>query len=274
MGDDIAVLAGTGKSGRRVAAALRVAGHGVRVAGRRGPVRFDWNEPATWPAVVDGAEAVYVVVPDDNPDPVVPFLDGAVAAGVRRFVMLSGRALEHFGSRPGAAGLLTGEQAIAATGRGTILRVANFDQNFTEGPYASAVRSGRLALPADRVADSFVDLVDVAAVAARVLTESGHEGRTYELTGPDVLTFEHAVALLAAATDRDIRYEALDPDTYAAELRAGGLDEFSITQLNAMFAMMGEGHTAGVGDDLARILGRPARSFADWAVEQAGHQVG
>ncbi|MEJ2864420.1 SDR family NAD(P)-dependent oxidoreductase [Actinomycetospora flava] len=268
MAEDITVLAGNGKSGRRIAAALRVAGHHVRVAGRRGPVRFDWHEPATWPGVVDGADALYLVAPDGAPDPIGPFVDAALAAGVQRIAMISGRGLEHFDGRFGGA-MVVGEQAVAATGRGTILRASNFAQGFTEDAFAPGVTAGRLALPAEHVGDAFVDLGDVAAVAARVLTEGGHEGRTYELTGPAVLTFEQAVDVLAAATGRDIRYEALTPDAYAAELRAAGVGEFGVGELGGLFAIMGEGHLASTSDDVPRLLGRPARSFTDWALEQA-----
>lgn len=265
---DIAVLAGTGKSGRRLAATLRVAGHRVRVAGRRGPVRFDWDEPATWQGVVAGADAVYVVAPFADADPIGPFVDEAVAAGVRRLVMISGRGLEHFAGQFGDT-MAVAERAVAATGRGTILRASNFVQNFTEDVQAPGVRAGRLALPGAGIADSFVDLVDVAAVAARVLTEDGHADRTYELTGPDVLTFEQAVDVLAAAAGRDITYEAVPPDQYATELREGGVDEFAIGELVGLFRVMAEGHMEGVSEDVPRLLGRPARSFTDWAVEQA-----
>ena len=265
---DIAVLAGTGKSGRRLAATLRVAGHRVRVAGRRGPARFDWDEPATWQGVVAGADAVYVVAPFADPDPIGPFVDEADAAGVRRLVMISGRGLEHFAGQFGDT-MAVAERAVAATGRGTILRASNFAQNFTEDVQAPGVRAGRLALPGAGMTDSFVDLVDVAAVAAQVLTKDGHADRTYELTGPDVLTFEQAVDVLAAAAGRDITYEAVSPDDYAAGLRAEGADEFAISELVGLFTVMAEGHMEGVSDDVPRLLGRPARSFTDWAVEQA-----
>lgn len=267
-GQNIAVLAGTGKSGRRLAASLRIAGHRVRVAGRRGPVRFDWDDPTTWPGLVDGADAVYVVAPYSDPAPIGPFVDTAIAAGVRRLVMISGRGLEHFAGYFGDT-MAVAEQAVAATGRATILRASNFAQGFTEDALAPGVRAGRIALPGAGIADSFVDLVDVAAVAARVLTEYGHEGRTYELTGPESITFERAVEMIAAATDRDIRYEALTAAEYTAELRATGADEPVVTELVGLFTIMARGVMDGVSDDVPRLLGRPARSFHDWAVGQA-----
>jgi uncharacterized protein YbjT (DUF2867 family) len=181
----IAVQPANGKSGRRLAAALRIAGHRVRAAGRQGPVRFDWGDASTWSGLVEGADAIYVVAPYRDPDPIEPFIDTAIAAGVRRLVLISGRGLEHFAGHFGDT-MLVAERALAATGRGTILRASNFAQGFTEDALAPGVRAGRIALPGADIADSFVDLVDVAAVAARVLTEPGHEDRTYQLTGPGI----------------------------------------------------------------------------------------
>lgn len=264
----IAVLAGNGKSGRRLAAALRIAGHRVRVAGRRGPVRFDWDDPSTWSGLLDGADAVYLVAPYRDPDPIEPFVETTVAAGARRLVMISKRGLEHFAGHFGDT-MAVAERAVAATGRGTILRASTFAQGFTEDALAPGVRAGRIALPGTDIADSFVDLVDVAAVAARVLTEPGHEDRTYELTGPESLTFERAAAIIAAATDRDIVYEGLSAADYAAELRANGTDESAVPELVGLFTIMARGVMDAVSDDVPRLLGHPARSFGDWAVEQA-----
>lgn len=145
------MLAGTGKSGRRLAAALRVAGHRVRVAGRSGPVRFDWDDPSTWPGLVDGVDAVYLVAPSSDSGPVEPFVDTVIAADVRRLVMISGRGLEHFAGYFGET-MAVAERTVAATGRGTILRASNFAQGFTEDALAPGVRAGRVALPGAGIA--------------------------------------------------------------------------------------------------------------------------
>ncbi|WP_219415130.1 NmrA family NAD(P)-binding protein [Pseudonocardia nigra] len=267
MSAEIAVLAGTGKSGRRVAAALRADGHPVRVASRRAEVRFDWTDDRTWPAVLDGAGGVYLVAPDD-PAPVPPFVAAAERAGLERVVLLSGRGSEAWHGRFGRS-MAAAEDAVRGSGlRWTVVRPNNFMQNFTEDLFHAPLLAGRLALPADGVPEPFVDLDDVAAVVARLLTADGHAGRTYDLSGPTALTFAQAVATIAAAAGRPIRYETLTPDAYAAELRAGGLGEWA-AELNGMFAIMAEGHIAAPAGGVEEVLGLPPRSFADWVARTA-----
>src|SRR5262245_52545499 len=90
------ITGGTGKTGRRVAERLQARGHPVRTGSRSGAPAFDWEEPATWPAALDGTTAAYVSF---FPDLTVPgavaaigaFAEAAVAAGCRRLVLLSGR---------------------------------------------------------------------------------------------------------------------------------------------------------------------------------------
>ncbi|WP_232667449.1 SDR family NAD(P)-dependent oxidoreductase [Pseudonocardia sp. TRM90224] len=264
----ITVLAGTGKSGRRVAALLRAEGRDVRVASRNGEVRFDWAAPATWPAVTDGVGALYLVAPDD-PAPLRPFLAAVAEAGVERVVLLSGRGgPEAWRDRFGHA-MAVAEEAVRRAGPAwTIVRATNFMQNFTEDLWFQPILDGRLALPSAGVPEPFVDLDDLAAVAARLLTADGHAGRVYELSGPTALTFADAVAAIAAAAGRSISYQDLTPDEYVDELRAAGLDDW-VDPLSGLFAVMRDGSFAVPTDDVERLLGRPAGSFADWVARTA-----
>lgn len=268
MKADISVLAGTGKSGRRVAAALRAAGHPVRAASRSAEVRFDWHDPRTWPAVTDGAGALYLVAPED-PAPLQQFVDLVQEAGVKRVVLLSGRARAVWGNRFGHA-MAAAEDVIRGSDlRWTILGAGNFMQNFTEDLWYEPLLAGRLALPTGGVPEPFVDLDDVAAVAARLLTSDGHCGRRVEVSGPAAITFDEAVATIAAATGRSIRYEELTPAAYADELRAAGLAEEWVAELSGLFEVLREGHIAAPATGVEEVLGRPPRSFADWVAHVA-----
>lgn len=260
----ITVLAGMGKSGRRVAAALRADGHGVRVASRSGEVRFDWTEPASWPAVTEGVRALYLVAPDDA-KPVRPFLATAAEAGIERVVLLSGRGgPEAWRGRFGHA-MAVAEEAVRVAGPAwSVVRANNFMQNFTEDLWHAPLRAGRLGLPSGGVPEPIVDLDDVAAVAARLLTDDGAAGEVYELSGPTALTYAEAVAMIAAATGRPIRFDELDPDEYVGELRSAGLDEAWVSELSGLFAILREGQFAAPSGDVERVLGRPPRTFADW----------
>src|SRR5687768_838974 len=262
MNADISVLAASGKSGRRVVAALRAAGHTVRAASRSAEVRFDWQDARTWPAVTDGAGALYLVATED-PAPLRPFVDRVQEAGVKRVVLLSGRASDVWGGRFGRAmaaaeGVLRGSDLSW-----TILGASNFMQNFTEDLWYEPLLTGRLALPTGGVPEPFVDLDDVAAVAARLLTSDEYAGRTVEVSGPAALTFAEAVAIIAAAAGRPIGYEELTPEAYADELRAAGLEEEWVAELGGLFELMREGHIAAPTSGVEDVLGRPPRSFED-----------
>jgi uncharacterized protein YbjT (DUF2867 family) len=118
------------------------------------------------------------------------------------------------------------------------------------------------------VPEPFVDLEDVAAVAARLLTSHGYAGRTVEVSGPAALTFAEAVAAIAAAAGRPIRYEELTPAAYADELRAAGLEEW-VAELGGLFEVLREGHIAAPAVGVEEVLGRPPRSFEDWVARVA-----
>jgi uncharacterized protein YbjT (DUF2867 family) len=267
MSADISVLAGRGKSGRRVAAALRAAGHPVRAASRSAEVRFDWQDASTWPAVTDGAGALYLVAPED-PAPLRPFVDLVQEAGVKRVVLLSGRGRGAWRERFGHA-MAAAEDVLRGSDLSwTIVGANNFMQNFTEDLWHAPLLAGRLALPTDGVPEPFVDLDDVAAVVAEVLTSDRHTGRTLELSGPTALTFGEAVAAIAAAAGRSIRYDDLAPAAYAEELRAAGLGEWA-AELGGMFEVIREGHVAAPTTTVEDVLGRPPRSFADWVAHIA-----
>lgn len=195
----ILVLGGTGKTGRSVVAQLRRRGHVPRVASRGGPQRLDWNDRATWAPAVAGVRAAYVVTAGAAPLPA--FVELAALSGVRRLVLLSARAW----ARAGDEDLLAAEVAVRAfDGEWTILRPRWFAQNFAEEPFLQdLIRSGRVTLPAGEGLVPFVDVEDIAAVAAAVLTE---DGRIHELSGPRLLTFGTAIEEYARAAGRDLRH--------------------------------------------------------------------
>ncbi|HEX8864526.1 MAG TPA: SDR family NAD(P)-dependent oxidoreductase, partial [Lentzea sp.] len=87
----ILVLGATGKTGRRVVSTLEAAGVDVRSASRA--TGFDWNDPTTWKPFLHGVTAAYVIAPED-PSAAAPFTELAVASGLRRLVLLSGRGLD------------------------------------------------------------------------------------------------------------------------------------------------------------------------------------
>jgi len=152
----------------------------------------------------------------------------------------------------------------------TVLRCSWFDQNFSEGYLLGPVVSGHVVLPVAAVGEPFVDADDIADVAAAVLTQAGHTGQIYELTGPRLLTFAEAVAEIAAATGRPIGYTAVPAADYAEALAGEGVPAEVIELLTYLFSTVLDGRNAHLGDGIQQVLGRPARDFADYARDATG----
>lgn len=268
--DTILVLGATGKTGRRIAARLRVHGTPVRAASRSSETPFDWSEPEGWDAVLDGVAAVYIVAPDVV-GPAHEFVARAEAAGVRRLVLLSGRGADTWGDSTFGRNMRDAEDAVRGSAlEWTILRPNNFAQNFDEELWYAPIVAGELALPAGQIPEPLIDIEDVADVAVTVLTEPGrHTGRTYELTGPRAITFAEAVEVISRATGLPITYKQISPDEYTATLVEQGLPDEVAHDIAAMFALMERGLIADTTDGVARVLGRAPRSFEDYAVRTA-----
>ncbi|MDF1702525.1 MAG: NAD(P)H-binding protein [Planctomycetota bacterium] len=250
----ILVIAATGKTGRRVADRLEAMGRRVRRGSRSGTTPFDWNDPATWGPALHGVSAAYVVYSPDLAVPAAPkaiagFTETAKAKGVERLVLLSGRGEEE---------AQRCERIVADSGLGwTVVRASWFNQNFDEGAFHDLVLSGAVTLPAGDVLEPFIDIDDIADVAVAALTEDGHDGEIYEVTGPRLMTFADATADIAAATRRDIRYVSIPNEAFQAGLAAAGLDQERVELL----------------DGVERALGRPARDFRDYARDAAATGV-
>ncbi|MFD4117545.1 NAD(P)H-binding protein [Streptomyces niveus] len=264
------VLGATGKTGRRVLARLRLRGTPVRPASRSSPTRFDWSDPGGWDAALRDIAVAYVVAPG-VPGPVHEFVARAEAAGVRRLVLLSGHGADTWGDSAFGLDMRSAEDAVRSSAlEWTVLRPSNFNQNFDEDVFHAPLLAGELALPAGGVPEPFIDIEDVADVAATVLTEPGrHAGRVYELTGPRALTFGEAVELISRASGRPLTYRRVPSGEYVAGLVAEGLGKDDAQHVAGMFTLMERGLLAGTTDDLASVLGRAPRTFENYVVRAA-----
>ncbi|HEU4533425.1 MAG TPA: hypothetical protein VFS00_04880 [Polyangiaceae bacterium] len=259
------LLGGTGKTGRRVAERLAARGRPVRVGSRAGAPPFEWADRGTWAPVLAGVESIYLAYYPDLAAPGAAERVGAlshlaVASGVRRIVLLSGR---------GEPQVEASERAVRESGAAyTVLRCAWFNQNFSEGALLEPLRGGELAFPAGAVSEPFLDAEDVADVAVAALTDDAHAGQTYELTGPRLLGFGEAVDAIARATGRDLRYLPVSAEAYAAGL-APYLPAEEASFLAGLFAYLLDGHNAHLADGVERVLGRRPRDFDQYVREAA-----
>lgn len=255
------VTGGTGKTGRRVADCLVKAGRLVRIGSRAAERPFDWENQDTWGQVLQGVKAAYVAY---QPDLAVPgaletvqaFFTQAIASGVEKLILLSGR---------GEVEAEQAEQALQATSVDwTILRSSWFYQNFSESFFLDPILAGQVALPVGSVAEPFVDVDDIADIAFAAFTDPRHSRQLYEITGPKALTFAEAISEIARATGRDITFIPVTVDDYRAELVQQGVPDDYIELVLYLFTTVLDGRNTPLADGMQRALGHPPRKFSDY----------
>lgn len=258
------ILGGTGKVGRRLAELIRDRGLTARIASRSsGDVAFDWNTPATFTAAVEGASGAFIVGPGSGSDwtpRLTSFLTAAADAGMGHVVLLSARGVEFH-----PEGIVAASERTLRDGPvpWTILRPSHFSQNFTEAMFVPV--DGAVVAPVGTGAEPFIDVLDIAAVAAEVLIGDGYHGEVLELSGPEALTFDEAVAVLNSRSGRDDVFRDEDRAVHVERLRNGGTPEPYVLWRVAMLDGIRDGLDSRVSDGVPRVLGRTATSFTEWA---------
>ncbi|WP_328404986.1 SDR family oxidoreductase [Nocardia sp. NBC_00403] len=267
----VLVTAGTGKVGRRVADRLAAKGFPVRSGSRSAEVAFEWEDRSTWAAVLEDVGAVFLMYTPGHRDSragdtIRAFSELAVANGVGRLVLLSAR-----GEDQAAAA----EQAVRDSGaEWTVLQAAWFNQNFDEGVFTDAVFAGGVALPAGQVWEPFIDSGDLADIVAAALTEDGHAGRNYELTGPRLLTFGDTAEAIAKETNRDVAYVPVTGGQFGAVLTSDfDMPDEEVAVMIDIFATLLDSPNAKVTDPVRRLLRRDPVDFADFVCEAVASGV-
>ncbi|WP_119726517.1 NAD(P)H-binding protein [Thermomonospora amylolytica] len=267
----IVVTGATGNVGRSLVALLTAAGEQATAVSRRAAelpegvrhVQADLGDPAGLQDALDGADALFLLVAGEDPQGV---LDAARAGGVRRVVLLSSQGA---GTRPEAYRHPAAfEETVRRSGlEWTILRPGGFHSNAYA--WTESIRTSRtVAAPFGDIGLPTIDPADIAEVAATVLREDGHAGRTYELTGPAPTTPRERAAAIGAALGEPVRFI----EQTRQEARAQMLQFMPEAVVEGTLAILGEPTDAEqkVSPDVGRILGRAPRSFADWAGRNAG----
>lgn len=256
------VVGGTGKTGRRVAERLQERGVETRIASRSSNPSFDWNEPSTWSTVLEGVRAAYITYAPDlaipgATDSVRHFVDEAVAQGVKRLVLLSGRGEEE----AQACERIIQEAGVAWT----VVRSSWFMQNFSEGEFLGMVLGGAITLPAADVPEPFIDINDIADVAVAALTEEGHAGEIYEVTGPRTLTFAELAREISQAAGREVQFVQIPREAFVQAIAESETPDDIAWLLNYLFETVLDGRNAYVCDGVQRAPGREPADFADYA---------
>jgi uncharacterized protein YbjT (DUF2867 family) len=147
-----------------------------------------------------------------------------------------------------------------------VLRPTFFMQNYSTMSAAS-IRAGAFYEPAADGATSFIDARDIADVAVLALTEPGHEGKAYALTGPAALTRAQVAAALSKASGHEVKYVPVDDAALRSSM--AGAPVSLIELMSVLFSLVRQGLTAAVSSDVEKALGRPPRDFAAFAADHA-----
>ena len=260
------VLGSTGKTGRRVADRLKASAKAVRIGSRSATPSFDWDQEKTWDASLKGVTAAYITYAPDlaipgAKDAIQAFVQKAIRHGVKRLVLLSGRGEEEAQAC---------ERIVQDSGLElTVVRASWFNQNFSEGAFVDMVLNGAITLPAGDQVEPFVDVDDIADVAAAVLMQDHHNGEIYEVTGPRLMSMADIAADLSQATGRTIAYVNVPHDAFVAEIANSGAPKEVTWMLDYLFATVLDGRNAHLTDGVARALGRPPKDFAAYARDVA-----
>ena len=227
---------------------------------------LDFDSPESVTAAFSGIEKLFLVTPgspaqgrqEEN------LLAEAKRAGVKRIVKLSGKIADHH-----ASGFSEwnreAERRIKDSGISyTILRGNYFMQNFfgnapqiREGLFTAGPASKRIA---------FVDTRDVAAVAVTALTDAGHDGKTYDLNGPELLDGHAQAAALTRVLSRPVRYLDVSVDEFAKQLKSCGLPAWMV---DAFAVSMADPEIPGnqSSAELERILHHKPGTFAQFVTD-------
>lgn len=200
-------------------------------------------------------------------------LRAAREAGVLHTVKLSALgASDHSQSLIGMWHWVVERELQAAGMAWTILRPHHFMQNFLEGSLRRGiVEEGVVRSPAGEGRIPFIDTRDIAHAAAVALSEPGHAGKTYHLTGPEAISYRESTEILAEVLGRPLRYAPESEEEARARLTAEGLpDPLVSAQLAIAAYQRAGGATEKTAGAVQELLGRPPRAFQDFVRDHAG----
>lgn len=280
MAGAILVTGATGTTGGEVARQLIAAGVKPRLLvrnpakargfeGKADIVQGDLNDAASLERAMRGVEKLFLVASGvDGQELEKKAVDAAKKAGVKHVVKLSviGAEAEAFTfarwHRPV-------EKHIEASGMAwTHLRPINFMSNAL-GDAGSIKGQGAFYAPTGEGKTSIIDPADIGAVAVKALTEPGHEGKAYALTGPEALSGAEQAAILSQALGREVKFVDVPPEAARQGMAGSGMPAPYVDALMDLLGNMKAGKTAVVTDTVQKLLGRKAGTFADWAKRNA-----
>jgi uncharacterized protein YbjT (DUF2867 family) len=266
----ILVIGANGQVGNRLVSDLLAKGEKVKAASRKvtavegaESIAFDLADPANFDHALLGVDRMFLLVPGGTMNAVdltAPVIKAAAARKIK-VVFMSALGVDSDDNIPYR------KIELALINSGTphvILRPNWFADNF-HGYWSHGVKSGTIAVPAGDGKSSFIDVRDIAACAAAALTTTAHDGKAFDLTGPEALGYGEATAILSKVTGRNIGYQAIDDATFVNGLTGAGVPADYASFLATLFYPVREGWTARVTDDVKTLTGMAPRSVEQYA---------
>lgn len=233
-------------------------------------VEGDLTQPESLRPALRGIEKAFLLTPY-APDQVgmqAGFISAAKRAGVQHIVKFSGMSADVNSAVAIFRQHGEIERILEASGLAyTHLRPTSFMQNFLSS--AATIARGALYAPMAEARANFVDVRDIAAVAFKALTEPGHEGKAYDITGPEALTHAEIAERLGKAIGKPVTYYAMTPEQYKSSLMQAGVPEWMADGLNELYAAYRAGYADCVTDAVPRIGGKTPIRFQQFAEDHA-----
>lgn len=284
----IVVSGATGTTGKEVVKQLsqikdikvRAAVHSLEKAkelpGNVEVVQMEYEQPETVLAAFAGATKLYLVPPSDpNRDraQLAPIMiEAAKKAGIQYIVLISAIGIDQEPILPtDQVSYLDVEEKVASSGINyTILRASWFNQNFISPVFfGPQIQQGMLTLPVGEGKTGWIDTRDIAAVAAKVLTQTGHENKLYNLTGPELLTTSEVTDVLSRVAGREIKFIDIPEEAYAQAVRNFGVREETIQKMLDLMRKWRLNVHDFITQDVEQITGKKPISFEQFAIDHA-----
>jgi uncharacterized protein YbjT (DUF2867 family) len=225
---------------------------------------FDFADASTFEGATEGVDKVFLLGP-----PMVmqldsllkPFIDFLKGKDITRVVYVSALGMETLTELPFHNNVV---EKLKADGFDyTILKPTFFAQNFKNYEWENITERGITFAPAGSGKVAFVDVEDIAAVAAKVLTSDGHSGKAYEITGPQSYSYAEAADLLSEVTGKKIVYPNPSPEEYAGALKAGGAPDFIAPYMISVYSMIANNKVDRVTSVTQTLTGKAPATFKE-----------
>lgn len=277
----ILVTGATGNNGSEIVKALAASGAGVRGMVRKYPdcgrtvlpgvelVTADFEDPVSIRRALEGTDRAFLVTNSSERAEAqqLGFVEQARAAGLRHIVYLSQL---HSATNSPVRFLryhAVVEEAISTSGMVFTHLRPNLYMQALLGFRSSIASRGQSYAPAGDARVSIVDVRDIAAVAVAALTQDGHEGKTYDITGPEALTHAEMAAQLTTVLGRPVMFVDLPETAMRDAVRGFGFPEWQADGLIEDYAHYRRGEASAVSPSVQEITGRSAGSFAAFACD-------